>query len=216
VRERAKAMATLKRWLGDEATLPLAGEPPALAVEPDALQRGVAQQADLRVFEPMLAMTSAEVQELDAAKKGDWNWELMYSKRGSAYGDMVSFQFTFELPFWAGTRQDPQIAAKQKEVERIGAERDDLARRRREEIDLELAELDELTRKLDRLKQAAVPLANERVALSLAAYEAARGELAAVLVARRERAELGQRAIDLEARQYALRARLNYLMAEQH
>jgi len=214
-RERAKAMATLARWLGGEASLPLAGGPPPLQVEAAALQRSVEQQADLRVFEPMLRMTNAEVQELEAAKKGDWNWELMYSKRGSAYGDMVSFQFTFELPFWAGQRQDPQIAAKQKEVERIGAERDDLARRRREEIDLQLAELDELARKLDRLGQAAQPLANERVALAMAAYEGARGDLGAVLVARRERAELGLRAIELEARQYALRARLNYLISEQ-
>ncbi len=214
-RERAKAMATLARWLGDEASLPLAGSPPALKVEPAALQASVEQQADLRVFEPMLRMTNAEVQEMEAAKKGDWNWEFMYSKRGSAYGDMVSVQFTFELPFWAEQRQDPQVAAKQKEAERIGAERDDLARRRREDIGLQLAELDELSRKLDRLRGASEPLANERVALSMAAYEGARGDLAAVLVARRERAELGLRAIELEARQYALRARLNYLIAEQ-
>jgi outer membrane protein TolC len=214
-RERAKAMATLARWLGDEAGLPLAGSPPPLRVEPAALQGSVEQQADLRVFEPMLRMTNAEVQEMEAAKKGDWNWEFMYSKRGSAYGDMVSVQFTFELPFWAEQRQDPQVAAKQKEAERIGAERDDLARRRREDIALQLAELDELAHKLDRLHGAATPLANERVALSMAAYEAARGDLGAVLVARRERAELGLRAIELEARQYALRARLNYLMAEQ-
>jgi outer membrane protein, heavy metal efflux system len=214
-RERAKAMATLSRWLGDDASLPLTGSPPPLKVEPAALQGSVEQQADLRVFEPMLRMTNAEVQEMEAAKKGDWNWEFMYSKRGSAYGDMVSVQFTFELPFWAERRQDPQVAAKQKEAERIGAERDDLARRRREDIDLQLAEIDELARKLERLRGASLPLASERVALSMAAYEAARGDLAAVLVARRERAELGLRAIELEARQYALRARLNYLMAEQ-
>jgi cobalt-zinc-cadmium efflux system outer membrane protein len=214
-RERAKASATLTRWLGDDAMQALAGGPPALTVEPAALQRGVAQQADLRVFEPMVRMTNAEMLELEAARRGDWNWEFMYSKRGSAYGDMVSFQFTFELPFWAEKRQDPQIAAKQKEAARIEAERDDLLRRRREDVDLQLAEFEELTRKLDRLGQAAVPLANERVGLAMAAYEAGRGDLAAVLVARRERAELGLRAIELEARQYALRARLNYLMAEQ-
>ena len=160
-RERAKAMATLARWLGDEASLPLAGGPPALKVEPAALQGSVEQQADLRVFDPMLRMTNAEVQEMEAAKKGDWNWEFMYSKRGSAYGDMVSFQFTFELPFWAEQRQDPQVAAKQKEAERIGAERDDLARRRREDIGLQLAELDELARKLERLR-ASLRTAGER------------------------------------------------------
>ena len=87
-------------------------------------------------------------------------------------------------------------------------------RRRREEIDLQLADLDELTRKLDRLQTVATPLANERVALALAAYEAARGDLAGVLVARRERAELGLRAVELEARQFAVHARLNFFIAE--
>ena len=216
VRERNKALATLARWLGDEASLPLAGDPPALTVEAAALQRGIARQADLRVFDPMARMTNAEVLEMDAAKQGDWNWEFMYSRRGSAYGDMVSFQFTFELPFWADKRQDPQIAAKQKEAQRIESEREDMTRRRREEIDLELAEIDELARKLDRLRQAALPLANERVTLAMAAYEAVRGDLAAVLVARRERTEVGLREVELEARQYVLRAKLNYLMAEQH
>jgi len=214
-RERAKALATLRRWLGDEALQPLADGLPVLKVEPAALQRDIGQQADLRVFAPMVQMTNAELAELQAARQGDWNWQAIYSRRGSAFGDMVSVQFTFELPFWRETRQDPQIAAKLKEVERLGSEREDLARRRREEIDSQLAELDELGRKLERLRASAAPLADERVTLSMAAYESARGDLAGVLLARRERVELGLRAIDLEARQYALRARLNYLTVEQ-
>ncbi len=214
-RAQAQAQATLRRWLGDAAELPLAGAPPALAADAQDLHRGIARHADLLLFEPVARMTQAEVQELEASRKGDWNWQLAYSKRGSTYGDMVSFQIGFDLPLWQSSRQDPQIAAKRKEAERIGAEREDLMRRRREEIDLQLADLDELTRKLDRLQTVATPLANERMALALAAYEAARGDLASVLVARRERAELGLRSVELEARQFALRARLNFFVAEQ-
>lgn len=213
-RERMQAQATLVRWLGDEAAQALTGEPPALQVEHGALHGAITRHADVLVFEPMLRMTNAEAQEIEAARKGDWNWQVAYNKRGSAYGDMVSFQLSFELPLWAGERQDPQIAAKRKEAERIGAEREDLLRKRREEIDMQLAELDELARKFERLKTASVPLAGERVALAMAAYESARGDLAGVLGARRERAELGLRAIELEARQYALRARLNFLTTE--
>jgi len=128
---------------------------------------------------------------------------------------MVSFQFSLELPLWGEQRQDPQIAAKRKEAERIASEREEVLRRHREEIDAQLAEREELTRKLDRLKGSATPLADERVALATAAYESGRGDLGAVLVARRERAELKLRAIDLEAQQYALRAKLNYYVAEQ-
>lgn len=215
VREQAQAQAALQRWLGEDAALPLAGPPPQLAADRAALHQGIQLHADLRAFEPMQRMSAAEVAEAEAAKRGDWAWQVMYSRRGSSYGDMVSFQFTFELPLAAAQRQDPQIAAKRKDAERIEAEREDMVRRRREEIDMQMAELDELTRKAARLRDAAVPLAAERVGLALAAYEGNRGDLAGVLAARRERAELGLRALELDARQQVLRARLNYLIAEQ-
>lgn len=213
-REQAQAQATLQRWLGDDAALPLAGPPPQQALERSALYAGMDRHADLRAFEPMQRMTQAELAEAEAAKRGDWGWQVMYSRRGSSFGDMLSFQLSFELPIAAAQRQDPQIAARRKDAERVEAEREDMARRRREELDLQLAELDELARKAARLREAAVPLAAERVALALAAYEAGRGDLAGVLAARRERAELGLRALELEARQQALHARLNTLIAE--
>lgn len=214
-RERARALASLRRWLGDEAQAPLAGDPPALPVAATDLHDQLDGHADLKAFGPMAEMVRAEASEIEAAKSGDWAWQLGYSRRGPAYGDMVSFQFTLELPLRGEQRQDPQIAAKRKEVQRIASEREDQLRRHREEIDMQLAEHEELTRKLDRLKTSAAPLADERVALALAAYESARGDLGAVLMARRERAELGLRAIDLEAQRYALRAKLNYYVAEQ-
>ncbi len=214
LREQAQAQATLRRWLGDDAALPLAGPPPQLAADRAALHDGVERHADLRAFEPMQRMSQADIAEAESMKRGDWAWQVMYSRRGSSFGDMVSFQLTFELPIWAAQRQDPQIAARRKDAERIEAEREDMLRRRREEVDMQLAELDELARKAARLRDAAVPLAAERVALALAAYEGNRGDLAGVLAARRERAETGLRALELEARQQALRARLNYLIAE--
>jgi hypothetical protein len=215
-RERAKAIASLRRWLGDEALQPLAGEPPALSAVAAELHGQLDRHAELQVFGPMADMARAEALEIEAAKKGDWAWQVGYSRRGPAYSDMVSFQVTLELPLWGEKRQDPQIAAKRKEAQRIASEREELLRRHREDIDMQLAELDEIGRKLDRLKTSATPLAQERVTLALAAYESARGDLGAVLAARRERAELGLRAIDLQAQQHALRAKLNYFVAEQH
>lgn len=214
VREQAQAQAALQRWLGDDAALPLAGAPPLQVADRATLLAGIDSHADLQVYDPMQRLTQAEVAEAEAAKGGDWGWQVAYARRGSAYGDMVSFQLSFALPMWAAQRQDPQIAAKRKEAERIVAEREDMSRRRREAVGRQLAELDELARKVARLRDAAVPLAKERVALAMAAYEANRGDLAGVLAARRERAELDLRALELEARQQALRTGLNFLIAE--
>ena len=138
----------------------------------------------------------------------------MYSRRASAFGDMVGVQFNFELPLWASERQDPQIRARRQETERIRLEREDMQRRRREEIDMQLAELDEAARMATRLQTQVSPLADERLRLAMAAYEAARGPLADVLTARRERAEIGLKLLQLQARQQALLARLNYLTPE--
>ena len=67
-------------------------------------------------------------------------------------------------------------------------------RRHDEEIDAQLAELQALDAQLARLQRQALPLTAERVALALAGYEAGRGDLGAVLLARREAVETRLRA----------------------
>ena len=213
-READQAQAALVRWLGDEARQPLLGDPPELVVDPAALHAGIERHADVLAFDPMLRMTAADQAEAEAGKRGDWSWQLMYSRRNPAYGDMVGVQFTVELPLWAAERQDPQIAARHHDAERLSAEREDMRRRRREEIDMQLSELDETQRMAERLAQSALPLSVQRVDLALAAYGAGRGSLAEVLATRREHAEIELRAVQLRGRALALRARLNYLIAE--
>lgn len=213
-RESAQAKAALRRWLDDDADRALAGEPPLMAVSPHRLHDDIPRHADLQAVEPMLRMAQADVAEAEAGKRGDWSWQVMYSRRASAFGDMVGVQFNFELPLWASERQDPQIRARRQETERIRLEREDMQRRRREEIDMQLAELDEAARMATRLQTQVSPLADERLRLAMAAYEAARGPLADVLTARRERAEIGLKLLQLQARQQALLARLNYLTPE--
>ncbi len=210
----ARSQATLRRWVGAAAEAPLQGDTPSLLPDPHHTLDTVDRHAELAGFAPMTAMAEAEVRELEASKKGDWGWEVSYAKRGPAFSDMVSVQFSFELPLWAGQRQDPQIAAKRKELERIAAEREDLRRRSIEEVEARLAEHDELNRKLARLSDAALPLAAQRVQLLLASYSAGRADLGLVLAARRDAAELQLRALELQAQRMSLRARLAYLITE--
>jgi outer membrane protein TolC len=214
IRERAQAKAALKRWVGDLADAPLSGVPPPLAADPAHLLKNLEQHAELAAFQPMARMAAAEAREAEARKKGDWGWEVSYAQRGPSYSNMVSFQVSFELPLFASTRIDPQILAKRKEVERIEAERQEELRRHAEEIESELAEQEQLARQLARLRDAALPLAEERVRLLMASYSAGRTDLAAVLAARRERAETQLRTIEREAELAELRARLAFLFAE--
>lgn len=215
VRDVAKARAALRRWVGARADEALAGEPPAPAVEAQAVRAGLHRHAEIAPYAAMQAMAQAEVGEANAEQRGDWAWELAYQRRGVQYGDMVSFQLSFDLPWQKGQRQQPQILAKQKEVQRIEAERDETLRKHGEEIEGQLAELQALDAQRARLEGSGQALAAERVALAIASYQAGRGDLATVLTARREAVETRLRLIDLDAQRSTLRVRLTTLIAEQ-
>jgi outer membrane protein TolC len=212
-RDIAKARAALRRWVGARADEALAGAPPDVSVRPQQLRDDLHRHAEIAPYTAMQAVAQAEVGEADAEQRGDWAWELVYSRRPQ-YSDMVSIQLSFDLPWQAGQRQQPQILARQKEVLRIEAERDETMRRHREEVDAQLAELQALEAQRARLDGAGQALAAERVVLALASYQSGRGGLGEVLAARREATETQLRMLDLDAQRLALRVRLNALIAE--
>ena len=125
----AKARAALRRWVGARADEALDGEPPALTVQAQTVRAGLHRHAEIAPYAAMQAMAQAEASEADAEQRGDWAWELAYSRRGAQFGDMVSFQLSFDLPWQKGQRQQPQLVAKQKEVERVQAEREETIRK---------------------------------------------------------------------------------------
>lgn len=214
-RARAQAIAALRRWVGAAADRPLTGAAPDFAPHAAHLLDRIDAHPELLPYGAASARADAEQRELEASKRGDWSWEVMYGRRAPEYGDMVSVQLSFELPFWSRQRQDPLIEAKRQERVRIDAERDDMRRRHAEDIESMLAEDAAFARQRLRAEQEAVPLAEDRVRLTLASYEAGRADLGAVLAARREAAETRLRALDLAAQQHALRARLAALSAEE-
>lgn len=213
LRDVERARASLRRWVGARAVEPLEGGPPTLQVSAEQLRAELHRHAEIAPYDAMQAMARAEAREADAEQRGDWGWELVYSRRPQ-YGDMMSFQLVFDLPWDRERRQQPQLIAKQREAERIESERADTLRRHGEEIDAQLAELKALDAQHARLERQAVALNSERVALTLASYQAGRGDLGAVLMARREAVETRLRLIDLDAQRAALRVRLNTLIAE--
>ena len=213
LRDVERARASLRRWVGARAAEPLEGGPPALQVSAEQLRAELHRHAEIAPYDAMQAMARAEAREADAEQRGDWGWELVYSRRPQ-YGDMMSFQLVFDLPWDRERRQQPRLTAKLREAARLEAERADTIRRHAEEIDAQLAELKALDAQHTRLQRQALALNAERVALALASYQAGRADLGTVLVARREAVETRLRLIDLDAQRAALRVRLNTLIAE--
>jgi len=210
--EQARAM--LRRWTGDQPNLSADGEAPDLQPDLSRLLGDLERHVDLLAFSPMLAMAQADVDEARAMRQGDWGWEVAYANRARTFGDMLSFQLTFELPVSKAMRQEPVIASRQKEVERLQAERDDALRRVRAEVDAQVAELQRLERSLQRQRSQSLPLAQERAQVTLVSYQSGRADLGAVLAARKNAIEAQLRALDLQSQVSAQQARLSYLIAE--
>jgi outer membrane protein TolC len=208
--EIAKSRAVLKRWIGVAAEEPLAGEPPSLTLDSEHLREHVHEHPDLAVFGPMTQMAQAEVHEAEAMKRPDWGVELAYGRRGAAFSDMVSLQFTFDLPMFTKTRQDPQIQAKRQELTRVEEQRNAMLRDHTQELEAALAEYDVVARQLTRLRDVHLPLARQKVDYQFASYRAGKADLTSVLAARRELIDQRLRQIELESKRAGAAAKLYY------
>jgi outer membrane protein TolC len=213
-RDVAKARAELRRWVGERAAEPLAGEPVLPALDADRLRSALAQSPELRPFGPMREMAAAEAAEMDAERRGDWGWEFTYARR-PRYDDMVSLMLSFELPWQSARRQQPLADAKRREADRIEAEREDLARKLLVEADVMLAELRAMDAMHARLAGPGRQLAAERVSLVTASYQAGRADLGAVLAARTQALDVRLKTIEIEAQRAAMRVRLAALVEQE-
>lgn len=210
-RDITLADAALRRWTDVEVPVSLGGEPPVLAVNPDQLRQHVQHHPELRRLQPMESMARSELHEAEAARRPDWGVELAYQHRGDEFGDMMSFQVSADLPLFTGSRQNPQIRAKQKALSSIEAEREAMRREHAAALEADIAAAQALQRQVDRIQQQALPLVRQKQALQLAAYRSGRGDLTAVLAARRELRDTQMQALLLQNQQQVLAARLHYL-----
>lgn len=214
VRDLAKARAELGRLIGHEADEPLAGEPPQLDIDPDRLHRHLHHHPDLAIFDSLTRKAQAEEREAEATKESDWGVAVAYQKRGPLYSDMVSVQFTFDLPIFPETRQDPRIAAKKEEIARISDEKAAMLRNHIAELENDLADYAATSRQLDRMKNTWLPLSREKYDLRLGSYRAGKGEIEEVVNARNEWIEQRLKAIDLENRKEQAAAKLRFAYGE--
>lgn len=216
IRLRAQARAALRRWIGPAADQPLAGGLPEWPIDASGYAQKLQHHPALTAFEPMTREAQAKVREAVAEKTSDWSWEVDYQHRGREFGDMVSVQFSVDLPLFPDSRQNPKIAAKHAELNQLEAEREVLSREHAQQLEEDLAEYQRLNRAVRRSQEQLLPLAQEKVELSMASYRAGKGELAAVIAARRELIEARLKHIDFEEQRALTSSRLYFTYGEKH
>lgn len=196
--------------MGNAADAPIAGDLPAFVVEPQALQHRLHRHPNLLRFVPLQSKAEAE-----ASKRPDWGVELAFQRRNPDFGNLVSLQFSFDLPLFASRRQDPQIAAELAEVTQLDAERESMPREHVAELESDIAEHARLVRAVARQHDTVVPLVREKVDLALASYSGGEGDLPAILAARRELIDARLREVELQGERDAVAARLLFTYEEE-
>ncbi|HSX88732.1 MAG TPA: TolC family protein [Pseudomonas sp.] len=214
LQNRAQQRAALRRWVGPRAVEPLSGRLPHWPVDAEHYRHNLQRHPELALFDPMTAAAQAEVRQAVADKRSDWSWQLAYQKRDPAFGDMVSLELSFDLPLFPGSRQNPRIAAKQAALSQLYAEREAAEREHAEQLAADLAEYQRFDRALRRSQELLMPLAEEKVALTLAGYRSGATALTEVIAARRELIEARLQQIDFEQARALTSARLHFAYEE--
>lgn len=218
-RRLRNARAALARWVGDAADAPLAAAPDMRAVRLDAHRL----DEDLRTH-PEIAMLQRQVEVADteaalarANKNADWSVELAYQQRGPAYANMFSVGVAIPLQWDQKNRQDRELAAKLALAERAKAQQEEALRAHVAEVRQTYNEWENGREREARIARELLPLAEERTRAALAAYRGGKGDLAAVLAARKNEIEVRTQALQLAMDTARAWAQLAFLVpAEDH
>jgi cobalt-zinc-cadmium efflux system outer membrane protein len=190
-RQAERGRAGLSRWIGADATRPLAAELPATPPPPlGALLDQLPSHSQITSLDQQVEMAETELALARQAYKPDWSLELMYGLRPE-FPDFVGVQASIDLPVFPKNRQDREFAAKLALFDKARLQREDALRVLQAEARRYYADWESAKERLSRFfDQAILPQARARTEAALAAYQAGRADLASVLEARRAELEL--------------------------
>jgi outer membrane protein TolC len=210
----ARAAAALAALVGNAAQRPL-GAPPdttKLAHSPAALIGELQAHPVQRVFEEREAVAATEVALATSAGRPDWGVEVSYGQRSPNFSNMLTVMVSIDLPIDKSRRQNRDVASKLNLLERARSEREEARRMHEAEVRATVSDWEIAGERARRFDAVLLPLARERVELALAAYRGGRGDLTAVLEARRAQTETQLNSLGAELERARAWARLNHLV----
>ena len=205
----------LSRWLGADAQRTTGPLPDMVSVGYD-----VEDTAEL-IGHPTLAVLRQDtlLAEMDLklatrSKTPDWSLEVAYQQRGPAYSNMVSVGVNIPLPLFPQERQDRGIAASQAQLAQTEALLQDALRQHQAELRSGFEEWRSLRRRAQALQRTLQPLADDRIAQTLASYAGGNATLVQVLDARRAAVDARMQVLLLERDTARAWAKVNFQFVE--
>ncbi len=198
-REVRLARVELAQWIGEDAARPIASIQAfrKLPAPREELLASLHLHAELLTFDAQRAMAQSEIDLARAQKRVDWSTELMYSKRGDDFSDMVSLQFRIGLPLFGRNRQDPQISARHADLSQLDAESEAELRRHTADVSKALDSWEAARSRIELYESERLPLARQRSQAALAGFRAGTTDMTALLASHVAEIEVQRSYVDL-------------------
>ena len=212
-RQARSATLMLTRWVGSEASRPLAGQH---AWQNSSI--GDLRSADHFKRHPQLVVLAAQLEAAEtearlaqANTESDWTVEAAYQQRGPSFSNMVSIGLSVPLQLDQKNRQNREVGAKLALVDEAKANYEDLLRAHEAEVRAMINDWNNGKERVARYTLQLLPIAKQRTEAALTSYRVGKSDLAVALNARRDEIDTRIQTLTLELETARLWAQLNYL-----
>lgn len=216
-RQHQSAGLALARWAGPAAaqvrtdgSVPWQDAPAAVVL----LETGLQEHPAVRIAAAQVATAQAEARLAEANRRPDVTVEAMYSRRGPAFSDMFSIGVSVPLPIYPGARQDRELAAKLASLQEARARYEDALLEQGAAVRVLVNEWQAGKERIAGLQQELLPAAANRTEGALIAYGTGKGDLLAVLAARRDELDARMQVLSLEMETARAWAQLKFLLPQ--
>jgi outer membrane protein TolC len=220
--DEESARARLESWIGPAAWRALDSGWPELGepLSADELEQRLQSHPRIAALQEQVNVADTGVDLAEQRYKPEFGIDLTYGGRGGANADgsdrpdLFSVMLVMDLPIFHANRQDRYKAAAISESSAAMFQRDDAYRRLRSVGKADLAVWRRQGERIERFERSLLPDARDNADSALSSYQAALGDLTALMRARINEYDLKLQYAALLAERLKTRARLLYLEGE--
>ena len=188
--EADRGRATLTKWIGNAATLPVASEFPALPALPprEIIETGLSQHPVILAQAAKYEASNQQIRIAHEQFKPGWSAGLEYRKRfgedpnGDDRADMVAAMVTVDLPFFTANRQDKRLSASIEQAESVQLTRDNQLRELQQMLDADYANWQRLGERAELYSNQLLNEATSNARASLNAYQSGVTEFSTLML----------------------------------
>jgi outer membrane protein TolC len=188
-RQRARAVAMLGEWIGQDAERPVARKLPSWEQMPtrDSMQTMLQQHPVIRAADSQVEARGAGVDIANERSKLGWALDLGYSYRdgslpsGEPRADFITLGVTVGLPFFRKKSVDSTLSAALQERSAAQSSREQTLRGLQSQLNAEYARWQDLTRRLALYDTRILDQTKDHAEASLLGYQSDRGDFSDVM-----------------------------------